>query len=88
MRIIYVTALVAMNGSLMLAIPDGAQESLNLAPDMLVALSVAEERLIVEPRRRRRYRLSDLVQQCDVSGRLADEDFAWLDAAPVWSEEA
>lgn len=86
MRIIYVTALLAMNGSIMLPIPEAVQESLDLAPGMLVALSVAEERLVVEPRRRLRYRLAELVQQCDASGRLADEDFAWLDAAPAYRE--
>lgn len=88
MRIIYVTALVAMNGSVMLPIPESVEESMNLAAGMLVTLSVAEERLVIEPHRRPRYRLSDLVQQCDVSGRLAHEDFIWLDAAPFCPEEA
>ena len=88
MRVIYVTALLAMNGSLMLALPEAVQESLNLTPETLVALSVAEERLVVEPRRRPRYRLSDLMQQCDAAGRLSDEDHAWFDAAPACPEEA
>lgn len=88
MRIIYVTALVAMNGSLMLALPEAVQESLKLVPEALVTLSVADERLVVEPRRRPRYRLSDLIQQCDVAGRLSDEDVAWLDALPACPEEA
>lgn len=88
MRIIYVTALLAMNGSLMLPLPKAIAESMNLAPDMLVSLSIAEERLVVEPRRRPRYRLSDLVRQCDLSARLTAEDLFWLDAACALPEEA
>lgn len=88
MRIIHVTALLAMNGSLMLAIPEAVAESLNLTADMVVSLSVTDKRLVIEPRRRPRYRLSDLVQQCDVSGRLTSEDFTWLDATPACPEEA
>lgn len=88
MRIIHVTALLAMNGSLMLAIPEAVAESLNLAPDTVVGLSVADMRLIIEPRRRPRYRLADLVQRCDPSARLSEQDHVWLDTAAACPEEA
>lgn len=87
MRIIHVTALLAMNGSLMLAIPEAVAESLNLSPDLIVSLSIAETRLIIERLPRRRYRLADLVQQCDPSARLSLDDHFWLDAAPACPEE-
>lgn len=87
MRIIYVTALRAMEDSVMLDLPKAVLESLSLAPDMLISLSVAEGRLVVEPRRRPSYRLSDLVHQCDPSGRLTDEDLAWLEAPAACPEE-
>ena len=88
MRIIHVTVLLAMNGSLMLAIPEAVAESLKLSPDTVVTLAVADTRLIIEPRPRPRYRLTDLVQQCDPSARLSGEDLIWLDAVPACPEEA
>ena len=88
MRIIHVTVLLAINGSLMLAIPEAVAESLNLVPDALVTLAVADTRLIIEPRRRPRYRLADLIRQCDPSARLSAEDLTWLDAVPACPQEA
>lgn len=88
MRIIHVTALLAMNGSLMLAIPEAVAESLKLAPDTPVNLELADTRLIIEPRPRPRYRLADLVRQCDPSARLSEQDHIWIDAMPACAEEA
>lgn len=88
MRIIHVTALIAMNDSLMLAIPQAVAESLSLTPDTPVNVELADRRLIIEPRPRPRYRLADLVRQCDPSARLSEQDQTWLDAVPACAEEA
>lgn len=88
MRVVYVTAIRAINDSIMVAIPKALLESLNLIPDMLVNISVAEGRLIVDPRRRPRYRLAELVRQCDASAKMTDEDRAWLDDAAIFLEDA
>ena len=69
-----------MKGAVMLPIPKAVMESLSLAPDMLVSLSVANGRLTIEARRPR-YRLADLVQQCDRSAGMAEEDNLWCAAA-------
>ena len=37
-------------------------------------------------RRSRRYKLEDLIAQCDLNAPLTDEDRAWLDAPPVGRE--
>jgi len=49
-------------------------------------LSVSEGRLIVDPHPRPRYRLAELLAQCDSSAMHTDEDRAWLDDGPVGRE--
>ena len=43
-------------------------------------------RLVVEANPRPRYRLDDLLDQCDPTGERSAEDQAWLDAKPVGDE--
>lgn len=38
------------------------------------------------PKREGRYRLADLMAQCDLSAPLSDEDRAWLDSPTVGRE--
>jgi len=82
----YMTTLRTVGGSVMFAIPKAVLDSLNLVPNSQVGLSVSEGRLIVEPRRWPRYSLAELLQQCDLSSSMTEEDRAWLDAAPVGRE--
>ncbi len=83
----HLTTLRTVGGSVMFAIPKAILESLNLVPNRQVGLSVSEGRLIVEPQPRPRYTLAELMEQCDLSAPMTDEDRAWLDAAPVGREE-
>jgi antitoxin ChpS len=83
----YLTTLRTVGGSVMFTIPKAILESLNLAPNRQVGLSVSDGRLIVEPQPRPRYALAELMEQCDLSAPMTDEDRAWLDAAPVGREE-
>jgi antitoxin ChpS len=83
----HLTTLRTVGGSVMFAIPKAILESLNLVPNRQVGLSVLEGRLIVEPQPRPRYTLAELMEQCDLSAPMTDEDRAWLDAAPVGREE-
>ena len=70
----------------MFAIPKAILESLNLAPERQVGLSVSDGKLIVEPRPRVCYTLDQLMAQCDLSAPMTAEDRAWLDAEPVGHE--
>jgi antitoxin ChpS len=83
----HLTTLRTVGGSVMFAIPKAILESLNLVPNRQVGLSVLEGRLIVEPQPRPRYTLAELMEQCDLSAPMMDEDRARLDAAPVGREE-
>jgi antitoxin ChpS len=71
----------------MFAIPKAILESLDLAPNSKVGLSVSGGRLIVEPHPRPRYTLAELMAQCDLSAPMTEETRAWHDAAPVGRED-
>jgi antitoxin ChpS len=76
----------AVGGSVMFAIPKPILEGLGLSPNTQVGLSVSEGRLIVEPHLRPRYRLAELMEQCDLSAPATEESRAWLEAEPVGRE--
>ena len=50
-----------VGGSVMLAIPKPMLEALDLAPDAAVGLSIKAGRLVVDPKKRRRYSLDELL---------------------------
>lgn len=77
------TTLRTVGGSVMFAIPKPILEGLGLAPNTQVGLSVSDGRLIVEPLRRPRYTLAELISQCDLSAPMTEESRAWLDAEPA-----
>jgi antitoxin ChpS len=80
------TTLRSVGGSVMFAIPKPILEGLGLSANTQVGLSVSEGRLIVEPHPRPRYRLAELMEQCDLSAPVSEESQAWLDAEPVGRE--
>jgi antitoxin ChpS len=75
-----------VGGSVMLAIPKALLEALDLAPDASVGLSIKAGRLVVEPKKRRRYSLDELLAQCKPSARRSPEDRDWLAGKPVGRE--
>jgi antitoxin ChpS len=83
----HVITLRKVGGSVMFAIPKAITEGLGLTPNTQVGLSVSNGRLIVKPHPRPRFTLAELMEQCDLSAPMTDEDRAWLEAAPVCREE-
>ncbi len=75
-----------VGGSVMLAIPPALLEEFKLAAGRHVAISVESGRLVVEPEARPRYKLEELLAQCDTSAPLSAEDREWLDAPLVGDE--
>ena len=61
----------------MLAIPKPMLDALDLAPDAAVGLSIESGRLVVDPKKRRRYTLDELLAQCDPSSRRPRGDRLW-----------
>jgi antitoxin ChpS len=66
-----------VGGSVMLAIPKPMLEALALGPDTAVDLSVKAGKLVVDPKRRRRYTLDELLAQCKPPGRRSRADRDW-----------
>jgi antitoxin ChpS len=82
----HTTNLRKVGGSVMLAVPPAILDVLDLRAGATVGVSVQGGRLVVEPQRRARYTLDELLNQCDASAELSDDDREWLEAKPVGNE--
>lgn len=82
----YTTHLRKVGGSVMLAVPPAVLEMLSLSAGSTVGVTVNDGRLIIEPQKRRRYTLDELLARCDPNAPLSDEDREWLNGAPVGGE--
>jgi antitoxin ChpS len=70
----------------MLAIPKAMLDALDLSPDASVAISIKAGRLVVDPKKRRRYTLDELLAQCNPSARRSREDRDWQTSPPIGRE--
>jgi antitoxin ChpS len=70
----------------MLAVPPALLNSLGLEPGAEVGIAVEGERLIVEPRRRRRYTLDELLAQCDPKAPRTKQDREWSRGKRIGAE--
>ena len=75
-----------VGGSIMLAIPRAMLDALELAPDASVGLSVKAGKLVVDPQKRRRYSLDELLARCNPAVRRSREDRIWQKSRPVGHE--
>jgi antitoxin ChpS len=75
-----------VGGSVMLAIPRAMLDALELAPDASVGLSVKAGKLVVDPQKRRRYSLDELLAQCNPAARRSREDRIWQKSRRVGHE--
>jgi antitoxin ChpS len=70
----------------MLAIPKAMLDALDLAAEASVGLSIKAGRLVVDPKKRPRYSLDELLAQCKPVARRAREDRVWLAGRPAGRE--
>jgi antitoxin ChpS len=82
----HTTSLRKVGGSVMLAVPPALLDILNLAAGAKVGVEVDGGRLVIQPARRPRYTLNELIAQCDDTAPPAPEDEAWLDSKPLGRE--
>jgi antitoxin ChpS len=75
-----------VGGSVMLAVPRAVLDILGLRPGATVGLAIKGGRLVVEPPKRPRYTLGELLAQCNPKGRRTKEERKWLDSKPVGRE--
>lgn len=81
------TSLRKVGGSVMLTIPRTLLDQLDLEAGARVDLAVSDGRLVVEPVRRPKYSLAELLAASDYTGAPpTDEDRAWIEAPAVGRE--
>ena len=80
-------ALRALGGSVVMSVPRQILSMLHLGAGSQVEVSVEAGRLIVEPKVKPRYILSELLAKCtEENMALTIDDKEWLDSKPVGKE--
>ncbi len=79
----YSTNLRKVGGSIMLAVPPSILQVLGLATDAQVNLQVKDGKLVIEPKQKPEYSLSQLLQEQQQAGLVDDP---WLDIKPAGRE--
>ncbi len=82
----HTTNLRKVGGSVMLAVPRAVLDVLGLRPGAKVGIAIERGRLVVEPPKRPRYTLNELLAQCDSKARRTKADREWLENKPVGRE--
>jgi antitoxin ChpS len=82
----HTTHLRKVGGSVMLAVPRAVLDILGLRPGARVGIAIERGRLVVEPPKRPRYTLDELLAQCNSKARRTKEEREWLDNKPVGRE--
>jgi antitoxin ChpS len=80
------TNLRKVGGSVMLAVPRAVLDVLHLTPGASVGIRVERDRLVVEPHKRPRYTLDELLAQCNPKARRTKEEREWLTNKPAGGE--
>ena len=76
-----------LGGSVVMAVPKQILNLMHLDAGSLVELSLENGKLIVEPKLKPRYTLSELLAQCNEENMLlTGEDHTWLNAKPMGKE--
>ncbi len=75
-----------VGGSVMLGIPKPMLDALDLAPDAAVGISIKAGRLVVDPKKRRRYSLEELLAQCKHAAGACLRIPEWAAVRPVGRE--
>lgn len=70
----------------MLAVPRALLDIFDLHAGATVGLGVDARRLVVEPLRRPRYTLAELIAQCAPEAPSSEEERAWVSVPPVGNE--
>jgi antitoxin ChpS len=82
----HTTNLRKVGGSVMLAVPPAVLDILHLQPGSKVGIAVESGRLIVEPRKRPRYTLGELLAQCKPKAARSKQEREWLAGKPLGRE--
>ncbi len=82
----HTTHLRKVGGSVMLAVPPAFLDQLHLQAGAMVGLAIDKGRLVVEPKPRPRYTLTELLAASDYSQPQSALEREWIDAHAVGGE--
>ncbi|WP_036285657.1 AbrB/MazE/SpoVT family DNA-binding domain-containing protein [Methylocystis sp. ATCC 49242] len=82
----HTTSLHKVGGSVMLAVPPAILDLLDLKAGATVGVSVEDGKLVIAPTTKPRYKLEELLAQCDAAAEPSEEDRVWLDDKPQGGE--
>lgn len=82
----HITNLRKVGGSIMLAVPPALLDMLHLRSGGKVSIAVEGDRLVVKPQHRPRYRLDELLAQCNPKAVRTKEEREWLGDKPMGGE--
>jgi len=68
-----------IDGAIMVEVPPALLDQLQLSAGSSVGLAVEGSQLVLKPTRRK-YKLADLLAQCDYSLPMSEEEREWIDA--------
>jgi antitoxin ChpS len=68
-----------IDGAIMVEVPPALLDQLHLDAGSSVAIAVEGSQLVLKPRRPK-YKLADLLAQCDYSLPMSEEEREWIDA--------
>jgi antitoxin ChpS len=80
------STLRTVGGSVMMAIPKPLLETLGIAANAKLDLTVEDGKLVAIPRKRPKYTLEELLAQCDPNAEITDEERMWMNLEPVGKE--
>lgn len=82
----HTTNLRKVGGSVMMALPPALLDLLQLHVGATVGVSVEGGRLVIDPKPRRRYTMTELLAASDYSDDQPPEEREWVDAPGVGRE--
>jgi antitoxin ChpS len=80
------STLRTVGGSVMMAIPKLLLDTLGVATNAKLDLTVEDGKLVAVPRKRPKYTLEELLAQCDPSAEITEEEKMWMNLEPVGKE--
>jgi antitoxin ChpS len=81
-----VATLRAVGGSIMVAIPKPMLDGLGLGANEKVSLHLDGNRLVMEPRLKPKYKLTELLEQCDLNAPAHPDVKLWDELSPEGNE--
>jgi antitoxin ChpS len=85
-QVMHTTSLRKVGGSVMLAVPPAFLDQLHLQAGVMVGLVIDHGRLVVEPKPRPRFTLTELLAASDYSQPQSAQEREWIDAPAVGGE--